>query len=483
MIKILLLNNIHGQLVGEISPELKKKLVQYCSYEVKGSFFAPQVQMGTWDGRKNLISTITWKFPLGLFARIRFALNESQIPFEVEDRRVNPGLGIHPIDLKGIQLRPYQEKAITTARTRDRGVIKAATGAGKSMIMAGLIQTFGPDATINVYVNRNTLLRQLEKTFKDVGIKGVGIIGDGVKEPNRVTICSVASLAKVKEEDNITQLCEINKAVMNAAQVSIWDECHHLPSTSFQIISQYSKNSFYRYGFTATPYREDNAEILIEAVTGRLVSDLGASAMIKDGWLVPPHIYFVDVPAIPGFEKRDGYAKIYQEGITENDHRNEMIANIVKNCYMQNKSCIVAVSKIKHGEILLEKISKLIPENKVAFIQGAGTSGEEKMQALKDLHERRVMCVIATTVFGEGVDVQSLDVLINTKAASSSIDTFQLCGRALRPFKGKTHATIIDFYDRTMPYLGSHARTRMKILSLESEFIIKRVNYAMEILL
>ena len=481
MIKILLLSNVFGQVVGDITPELKKELVKNCSYEVQGAFFAQQCT--GWDGRKVLITDKLNKFPLGLFARVRYTLNALKIPFEIEDLRENPNLPILPVELKNIQLRKYQEEGIRVARMRNRGIIKVATGGGKSLLAAGLVKSFPEDTIVNIFVHRNTLVRQLEKTFKDVGIKGVGVIGDGIKSPNRVTICSVASMIHKKEEDDVMKFCEINKSIMEEAQVMIIDEAHHTPASSFQIVSQYSKNAYYRYGFTATPFREDNADILIEAATGRLILDLGASVLIRENWLVKPKIYFINIPAVNGLTKKEGYASVYQQGITENDIRNEMIADVVKACYAKGKTCLVAVSKIKHGEILLEKITKRIPEKKVMFIQGTGTSGEEKMQTLEGLHKRKLMCVIATTVFGEGVDVQSLDVLINTKAAKSAIDTLQLCGRVLRPYENKTHATIIDFFDKTTPYLHQHALQRIKILESEPEFAIQRVDYMLEVTL
>lgn len=482
MITIHLLNNIYGKLTGEISSELKNKLIYSCSYEVQGSFFSEKYQTGVWDGRKNLISPITWKFPVGLFARIRYILKQNNIPFEIDDCREKPDdLSIEYQKLNTVTLRDYQEEAIQKCLIRCRGVIKVATAGGKSLIILGLVKAFS-NAVINIYVHRNILLRQLEKLFKAEGITDVGIIGDGEKRPNRINICSVASVTYKEKDDDVARFCEEHKELIGLAEVAIWDECHHLSASSFQTISLYSKNAYYRFGFTATPWRDDGADILIEAATGRLIIDLGASELIKRNWLVKPDIYFINMPAIPGLSKKDGYKVVYSRTIVENNLRNNMIAMLVERCYDENKSVLVAVNHIKHGEILFNMLKHKFSKP-IAFIQGASGDGADKLDALKKLNDKKLACIISTTVFGEGVDCPSLNCIINAKGARSSVDTFQLAGRALRKFLGKEKAIIIDFYDQTMPWMRSHANARKKILSMESEFSIKQVHSIDEVIL
>ena len=83
--------------------------------------------------------------------------------------------------------------------------------------------------------------------------------------------------------------------------------------------------------------------------------------------------------------------------------------------------------------------------------------------------------MIATTVFGEGIDCPSLDVLVNAKANQSSIDSLQLVGRALRKTPTKDKVTVIDIYDDHCKYLGKHAKSRLKIYKSEPEFVIKKI--------
>src|ERR1019366_7788397 len=126
------------------------------------------------------------------------------------------------------------------------------------------------------------------------------------------------------------------------------------------------------------------------------------------------------------------------------------------------------VTQVRHGAMLLKLIKSKYPQIRVVFIQGENES-KEKQDALLRLNKKELDVVIATSVFGEGVDVPNLDVLINAKGNDSVIDTLQLIGRALRKTEHKNKAFFIDFVDNNN-YTRRHSRNRFRVLSNERLF-------------
>lgn len=473
MIQIILLDNLSGQIKGLLPENILKEIFNNCSYEILGSNFSPAYQMGSWDGFKHLFSSKTQKFPLGLFSLVTEILKKHTIPYSVKDNRVKPLYTPRDVKIKGISLRPYQLEAIDKCLKAHRGIVQIATGGGKSFIILALAMALR-DLKINIYVHRTTLLRQLEETFAKAGIK-VGIIGDNEKKFSNINICSFQSvLRKTKVSETIRRFTRENLHHLGAAEVMLVDEVHHLGAEMFYAIHKLSTKAYFRLGFSATPHREDNCDLLIQAATGKKIIKLGASELIQQGYLIPPKIFFLKVPAYPGLPK--DYRKVYNKAIIENDLRNELIAESAKLLVDKNMTCLIAVKEVKHGLRILEELKKVLPHNLIKFIQGSGTSGKEKMQVLDDLNRRKLKIVIATTVFGEGVNVPTLSALILAKASKSALDTLQLCGRVLRPSGKKKKVIIIDLADQTTPYLRGHTFKRHKILKAESEFIVKDIS-------
>ena len=93
------------------------------------------------------------------------------------------------------------------------------------------------------------------------------------------------------------------------------------------------------------------------------------------------------------------------------------------------------------------------------FISG-DTSSKIRADLKQALEEKQVYCVIAT-IWKEGVNIKSLDVVINAAGGMSEIATLQSIGRALRVTETKKKITIIDFVD-AYRYLNHHAIMRLR---------------------
>ena len=71
--------------------------------------------------------------------------------------------------------------------------------------------------------------------------------------------------------------------------------CQHVPAqTMYKVVTKV--NSPYKFGLSATPYRDDGFQLKIEAGLGKIIFKLSASTLIDQGYLVQPQIKCIRVP-------------------------------------------------------------------------------------------------------------------------------------------------------------------------------------------
>lgn len=472
-------DNIGTRIEGILPSQFWDALSYVMSYEIPGAFFSSVYQRGHWDGRKKLFNKRSLTFPTGLFSLFRKICREQGVAFTILDKRQKPNHG-PVLPIKDLTLFDYQEEAIKTCLQKQRGMIRLATGGGKTLLAAGLIANTNVPTVI--FIHKQDIFHQLvDRLTSHLGIP-IGKIGCGVVYPQNVTVCmiqtvhrafggSLKGMKDIDPDETVIPKPEIIKQCIQRAECVIIDESHHVSSAIFSEVLPLCEKAFYRWGLSATPIREDNADLLLDAHTGTRCVDISASELIRQGYLAKPTFYLFEFNH--GRPTNTTYAAFYTQQVVQNIFRNKLIVQLALKAVSLNKTVLIAITRIEHGRILEAMLNEVLP-GKVKFASGNIDSIERK-QILKDLSDRKLPVVISTTVFGEGVDVASLDVLITAKAAQSRIDSLQLAGRALRITPTKKTATIIDIYDDHCKYLGKHAKARLNIYSTEPEFVIKKV--------
>ena len=244
--------------------------------------------------------------------------------------------------------------------------------------------------------------------------------------------------------------------------------CQHWAAKTCQIIADHSLSARYRYALSATPWRDEGDDMLIDACFGKSIIDINASFLIKKGILIQPSIYFVHMPRL---DIEGSYQTVYKEGIVENIERNTMIANLADQMVKNGRQTLILVKHIDHGNTL----ESMIPNS--FFINGSH-SGKQREEWIQKMRDKEAKVTIATSIFDEGVDVKPLDGLILAGSGKSQTRALQRIGRVIRAYKDpvtgidKKDAFIVDFVDNTR-YLRSHSDKRRSIYSTEPEFIIK----------
>jgi len=442
------------------------------------SIFSPKKREGdkNFDGFIHLM-TEDLRFPTGLFKRVKAFYDKYNKPYEIIDQRPKQLIGI-PIDIlpklkeQGKVPYNYQVDAVNKAKSVDRGIIRMATGSGKTNVAALLTAAIGKETII--YVIGKDLLYQIHGLFSSLFDEKIGLIGDGNCEIGRINVATIWTIGqalglkkmkKAEDEENEKNIAPNShkqiRVMLGKMKVHILDECHLGACDTVQNIFNKVKPENI-YGMSASPWRDDGADLLIEALFGERIVDISAKKLIKEGFLVKPIIKFLTIP--PYKFKSGQYKRIYKNYITENATRNALIVKAAEKLVEQGFQTLVLFHTIKHGDRLYKAISERMP---CALLSGKD-SQEDRAKVKKQLENGEIQCVIASKIFDIGVDMPSLSGLIIGGGGKSSVRALQRIGRVIRKYPNKKMAAVIDFADQA-PYLLNHSKKRRDVYSEEFE--------------
>jgi len=489
MTKIIIKGN-NSQITEESDVNHILALDKHLSFKVQGAehtaayrgFFNKGGDFVKWDGMKKLL-TPTLLFPSGLLERVKAFYDEAGKTYEVVDKRPAKSIGTERHILENLKKlekepRPYQMEILKVIDNNDRGIIKVATGGGKSLIAALIAAKLGKKTII--YVIGKDLLYQFHEFFSEVFDEEIGIIGDGkcvIKDINIASIWSVGQAIGLDKKDILldengdekevvkSKYIEINK-MMKETKVHIIDECHMSACDTIQQIFKTSKAE-HIYGLSGSPWRDDGADLLIESILGKYIVNISASQLIKQGFLAQPLIRFRVVPPYPLFLDKV-YPSVYKKYVVENEVRNGLVLDAAKTMVEKGYQTLVLFNSLKHGKILYE----LFQEHMNCALLDGNNDQEERDKVKKDLMEHKIDCVLASKIFDIGVDIPSLSGLVIACGGKSTVKALQRVGRVIRKYPGKKFSVIIDFVDQAH-FLQEHSKIRYKIYSSEDGFDVQ----------
>jgi superfamily II DNA or RNA helicase len=424
--------------VNDLNLEIKEQLASELSYTIQ-KFNGPSIT-------KTLFNISTGMTYTGLIPHIISKLQKLNIPYDIIDSRQSANGNTNFKIAKSFKTRDYQQEIIDNSSSRE--VLQCATGGGKTFIIASLIAKFNVKPVL-VIAPSIALMCQLRDEISKFLNCPVGIVGGGHVYPKDITVATPLS---IKNQGFLVSKC----------QALFFDEAHHIPANTIFQIAAKATAAYYRIGLSATPWRDGDDDLLIEAALNirKPSLNINASKLINLNMLTPCTINMINVSSPIG--NWDGnYNVTYDKVITGNNNRNKTIIDIATNAVNNNRHILILVSKIEHGKILcrrLQKIyqnTKLYPDiqnnkwydiNEVEFL--SGKDDKTKRQLTFDAVKNGFCKIlIGTSVADEGLDLPILDCLILAGAGRSSTKAFQRIGRVLRLHSGKTDALVYDFID------------------------------------
>lgn len=440
--------------------------------ETKGSHFNPHVKEGKWDGRRHVFYADGCTFPKGIIKRIKKLLREAgyKVMKTVDERKRLHGEikmdRVKPSMLSGIELRDDQLRVINAALEAGCGLLHVGTGGGKTEIGSAIIKTLIEKRTLFLVHTKQLLKQARERIALRLGTieEHIGVIGDGRFEPKHITVATVQSLTRVGSKAQKRIITKYLKTI----ELLFLDETHHASAKSFYRLIQ-RIDAPWRYGLSGTPFGlADGKGLMVEAAFGPVVERVTSKELIDKGVLAKPTIRMVDVdrPKIPSDVD---WQSAYKEGIVLNAYRNGLIVKWAKKFAKKKWPTLIIVRELWHGDNLAEELRR--SEVKFSFVHGQMPT--DKVERMKDrLVDGKIDVLIASPIFGEGVDVPAVRALIVADGGQSTAAVLQKIGRGLRRKKDDNRLSVIDFADTTHKWLSRHSQERLALYENEGFDVI-----------
>ncbi len=465
MIEIEVLDPIECRLLKKHAKKIEPHLLYKAEYWRKGPH-----KMDRYEYDAHLFSkkgSKYWYFYTGLLPGVIEFLGDTPHKVNGNNWYIKP---LCAPNLFGIKFRDDQIEQLGIAIKKQRGVIKAPTGVGKTILQLGIISAFYERALILTHT-QDIVIQTIEE-LKKFGWRDKAIqqIGAGVKFTGvftgDVVVATMQSFKKIPYE----QYCDKFPIIMI-------DEVHRVADfdgTYGDILTHIL--SPIRLGFTATLPEGKGKQKVLEALVGPVLSDFTIKQAQEKGILAKPKIKLTKVPYDNSLRETTNYQDITDKdddgnitgirkgtitkGVIENTWRNNDIADKAIHHAKQNEVTLIFVDKIRHGEELLEIFAD--KGYKVPFVQGS-MKGTERNNIKKSMIVRRRKIAIATTTWKEGINIPSLNAIILADTGRSPIKVLQNIGRGLRKTDDKDEVYIYDYFDGSNRHLISQFGDRITL--------------------
>ena len=483
--------------VQGLSPASAAQLRHSLSYFVPNYERTQEFQRGGWDGKRYLLFPDTnhcWRFPTGLLYRVLNWLSAKKIPYMV----VRDLPGTEPMQrmqyllgrrAMGYRLYPYQADAVASIITkhvgRMGGVLRMATGSGKTVVASKILQLQRVPTII--LVNTKDLLYQWKQDLETTFSCGIGQVGDGAYDIRDVTVATVQSVGRAlgvtmhnttRERPLAVDTSDFAEWLIRCVQLAIVDEAHQVAAESVYECVFKLANVLSVIGLSASPWRDDGLDILIEAACGPIVYTITASDLIDmlnpltgSPYLVPPVITAYEIAEpdrlTPAHTDTGVPHEFHKAWIVDHVARNKFIAQLAQQDMIDGRIVLILVKRLEHGKILTD----MIPGSR--FVEGKNTSKTRK-KAYDDVRDGTLRCLVATTLADQGLDLPAVSSLILAGGGRSSTKALQRIGRVIRSAPGKTDARVHDLIDAHRNF-KQHYLARERIYKTERRFTITRV--------
>jgi superfamily II DNA or RNA helicase len=388
--------------------------------------------------------------PIGFGARLRQYLTERGDELILNDQRsLKP---IQPVPI-AITLKPEQAAVLGQILKHYRCILEARPGFGKTMMGIKILSERRQKTLIIVHTR--ALLQQWQKRLQDfctLSEGDLGLIGEGKWQLGRkITLAMYQTL-----------LSRGTKELQAEFGLVIVDECHHVPANTFAKIVK-SMAAKYCLGLTATPYRKDKLDKLMNFYIGKIIPT-GSNETSDIGSLLPPSkikttVYWRETDLlIPGFADKE-FTELGTL-LAADRRRLRLVVNDVLRVAKQGAKIMVLSERVGQAEKIFALLGQSQPKLKMTLV-----TGQQKKVARSELFSRlkqgEFQIMVATGgVVGEGFDWPMVDHLFLAFPFSWKGKLIQYVGRIQRAYPGKNAAFVYDYVDGQMSIFRAMQRKR-----------------------
>jgi superfamily II DNA or RNA helicase len=389
--------------------------------------------------------------PIGFGPRLRQFLASRSQTLLLDDYRIQKP--ITPIKTK-ITLKPEQAQIQQRLLKNNRCILEARPGFGKTML--GIEVLISRLQKTLIIVHTRALLQQWQKRLTDFCFLqdgDLGIIGEGKwKLGNKITLAMYQTL-----------LSRGTSSLKNEFGFLIVDECHHVPANTFAKIVK-DMSAKYCLGLTATPFRKDKLDRLMNFYIGKIISTTTpitseSNTLLPQSKIKTTVIFRPTNLKIPHWENKD-FAELGTILINSRSRLNLILADI-QQAITQNGKILILSERVAQAETIYHHLLANNPDLKIILITGQQKK-QEREQLFTRIKANEFSVLVATGgVVGEGFDWPNADHLFLTFPFSWKGKLIQYVGRLQRSSAGKTQAYVYDYLDVNLGIFRSMQRKRL----------------------
>lgn len=444
------------------------KIDEYLKVRGEGYQHSPAYKRKVWDGYTHFISA-DGRFLVGLLPYVLGMLQNENIAYTLVHTGSQAYLAPPKeilTDLAGnvLTLRDYQYQALQNLYNSkaenipfNRGIIDAATNAGKSAIMLGIAKMLEAESRpMYIFAHNALIVKQLYADFKQY-FEDVNIIAGGEKLSfGKINICTIQKFSNA-----LVNSLDLAKNFANAACVLV-DEAHRLAGKTYkQILSK--TNAPMRIAASGTPLAMDDkvAKIYIIGQTGERLIKISNSELMERGISQKPKVL---IHTIKFNFKSFTYSDAYQELLTSDTFISKVV-EIVREC---EGAVLVSCQFTEIGQKIYQALQS-IESKKIMYADG---KQRDKAQIVTRFATGEGDVLVASMILKEGVNIPRIRNLVRTELGKSEITLKQIVGRAIRSDGKNSTVLVHDFFidgiiKGTASYETKHSKRRIKLYKQE----------------
>jgi len=342
---------------------------------------------------------------------------------------------------------PHQEEALeelayARLEGKNRNLIVAATGTGKTLLAAfdylRLARELGGRPRLLFVAHREDILKQSLGAFRavmrdsDFGELNVGI---DRAQAWRHVFASVQSLSA-------RSLAEISPSHFD---VIVIDEFHHAEAPTYiRLLDHFEPRQL--VGLTATPERTDGRNVIERF--GAPTYELRLWHALDRQLLCPFHYFGVnddtDLSGIDWSGGRYSDAALEQQYVEHGRDRARLVVReLLEKVDDRERMRVVAFcATIRHAEFMAERFKTSGLEAKALH---SGLTREARQELVRRFRNGDLPIICTVDLFNEGVDVPEINTVLFLRPTESATVFIQQLGRGLRNHADKGALTVLDF--------------------------------------
>lgn len=448
--------------------DLMQKLKEYLRVRPDRYGMNPAYKKGNWDGYRYFI-TSKGEFATGYLPLVLKYCTELGVTIVVEDQRspipklkeeFNDYIGV--IDGEEWIGRDYQvelaKKVTNYIETPSgsmyfpRGILDAATNAGKNSVAAMLIKNLDEPVEVLFMVASIDIYKQAVKFFREALEEEIGEIKSGMYKPKRVTVAMVKSLyAQAQKSLTVKKfLLDIKVLIVDEsdeAGATVYSKCLMLVGAGMRVF------------VSGTPLDSKKVNNMINVgLSGPVLGKITNAFLIEKGYSQKP---LISIVLNNMGESCASYDHVLDEHIHKSTNRATLVAKLIE--ARLDRSVLITFTNIEHGQFMYDIARKYLPDADMDLVHGEDPDRAYKLEAFKT---GRISVLFASMIVKRGLNNSRIACIIMAQGGKSKSVVKQITGRGLRSDGVNSEMEIIDFYD-TGDYVSDHSRARIRVYKAE----------------